>query len=182
VTAAFARVFGEAGRSRRFSTEATGPDDLSDVPTDELRRQMRGTPRERLSAARSAADHFGIDDSGVTYKYNAHPRANPGQMSVNGELLLGAGAFSSWSQLGSVLGHEIEVHWQLQIVGRGWGNSDAQLWAGEYEAYNYNVDQAGRFGNSASQVEFFKAQQQRAFNNLSPLHQSWVQGGHYDRF
>lgn len=85
---------------------------------------------DRLEAARRAAAYFGIDDEGVLYKYNMYRRAHPGVMLQNGDLLLGAGAFYSWSRLGAVLGREIEVHWQRQVVGRGWKISSRTLNAG----------------------------------------------------
>ena len=101
-------------------------------------------------------------------------------MGVNGTVTLAADAFSSWSQLGSVLGHEIEVHWQRQILLRGWGNDDTHLWIGEFEAYKYNIDNARRFGNNANQIEDFRFQMQAAFKNISPSNQKLVLQGRFD--
>ena len=181
ITAAFSYAFARAAQSRsNYYSRVSADDDLSGVPTEELRVKMRGTPKQRLSAAKSASKYFGIDDNGVLYQYNTNPRANAGQMGVNGTVTLAADAFSSWSQLGSVLGHEIEVHWQRQILLRGWGNDDTHLWIGEFEAYKYNIDNARRFGNNANQIEDFRFQMQAAFKNISPSNQKLVLQGRFD--
>ncbi|MBB3343133.1 FG-GAP-like repeat-containing protein [Luteimonas sp. RC10] len=165
-------------RSTKVPRESS---DLSDVPNERLKSLMLSRKADdRLEAAREASKYFGIDDDGVNYVYNSHRNAHPGVMLMNGDLVLGAKAFSSWARLGSVLGHEIEVHWRVQIVGRRWENSPQRLWAGEYEAYKYNVDNAARFGNGVSDVEFFRREMDRAFRNLTTLNQQSVRDGKYE--
>ena len=155
--------------------------DLSDVPNARLRRLMTSSdPDDRVTAAKEAANIFGISDEGITYKYNAHPNADTGNMGMDGRLLLGSRAFTSWARLGSTLGHEIEVHWQRQYVARGWDDCSEHIWVGEYEAYKYNIDNASRFGNTPQQIGWFKDGMNNAFRNISTGNQEAVLGGHYD--
>ncbi|SFK74644.1 RHS repeat-associated core domain-containing protein [Lysobacter sp. cf310] len=156
--------------------------DLRDVPNDHLRKLMASTdPNDRVTAARAAARHFGIKDAGVTYGYNAHPNAHAGTMSVNGEMILGRKAFTSWARLGSTVGHEIEMHWKVHYLGRGWDDGPQKLWAGEYEAYKYNIANAARFGNTAQHVAGFRYRMNEALSNLNSANREAVLGGHYDR-
>lgn len=64
------------------------------------------------------------------------------------------GTFASESKLAATLGHEQEVHYDLQIDGRGEGYGLTP--EGEVEAYQYNIDNAERFRNTPEEIDHFK--------------------------
>ena len=64
------------------------------------------------------------------------------------------GAFATESRLAATIGHEKEVHYDIQIDGRGEGFGRTP--EGEVEAYQYNIDNAERFKNTPEEIEHFK--------------------------
>ena len=68
------------------------------------------------------------------------------------------GMFETRSNLAATLGHEVEVHFQQQIVPAGMKQeTDPVKYAqNEVKALQYNVENAKRFGNTPAEVANFK--------------------------
>jgi RHS repeat-associated protein len=136
------------------------------APTSKIAHQMvSNNPADRVSAAHSAMDYFGINPDKATksldIKYDANFRDYGKTQLVNnqpgvGEVTLGPRAYITWSHLGSTLGHEIEVHWNRQFLpfGNYQGSHDYDV--REAAAYKYNLENAQRFGNTAAEVQEFQ--------------------------
>jgi RHS repeat-associated protein len=156
--------------------------DLSAVPNDKFRKLMMSkNPADREAAAKAAAKYFGIFDLDITYTYDPALK-DGGKMFAGGQLKLGDKAFSSWSNLGSALGHEIEVHHQRQWI-LGDGPADDQTrWINEVEGYDYNLDPKNvkRFGNTASEVKTFQYWRDTYYGGLTPRNKLQVDRGIYD--
>ena len=135
------------------------------APTAKIAHQMvSNNPADRVSAAHSAMHYFGIKPAAgtVTINYKAdfkdygeiiHDVHEP----AHGIVILGPSAYKTWAHLGSTLGHEIEVHWNrqmLQCLCNAVGSHEHDRW--EMQAYKYNIESAQRFGNSAEDVKEFK--------------------------
>ena len=74
-------------------------------------------------------------------------------------LTVGDNAFATRSLLGSVLSHEVETHWNQIQRNHGYGpNDELQRYRWQATAYRRQIENADRFGNSASEVQEFKQQ------------------------
>jgi hypothetical protein len=131
---------------------------MVDVPSEELKRMMRSSnPEDRVAAARAAIREFGIS-SDYEYVIVYAPRLKfPAETYPNFVVHLGPRAYESWSKLGSVLGHEIEVHIQ-QFAKSGPWTSGKEYYEREVEAYLYNLDQRNldRYRNFAPEIADFQ--------------------------
>lgn len=110
------------------------------------------TTEQKRTAAYIVARKYGVDMEGVSVI------VQPGDVwaaeaGADG-MHIWEGTFASESKLAATLGHEKEVHYDLQIDGRGEGYGRTP--EGEVEAYQYNIDNAERFGNTPEEVEHFK--------------------------
>lgn len=144
-----------AGIRRRYdskSANATG------APSEQIDQWMTSKDaKDRLKAAFAAISFFKIKTHGeilkVTTKY-------PGDSGAHGEKLvtLYGGSFSSWSWLGTTLGHEFEGH------NDSLGYSPQEIAESEVRAYRYSLDNVKRFGNSPAEVD-----------KLEASYQSWLE-------
>ncbi|TXI73450.1 MAG: hypothetical protein E6Q43_05395 [Dokdonella sp.] len=178
IAAAFQFAVGRSIAARRTS-EASGdgggdpiPEDLSGVPTDRLRAMMTSSdPADRVGAARQAIAYFKIKVPGARYelRYDGNLKYR-GLTELNGGLsvTLGPPAYRSWSQLGATLGHEIEVHVAQFTVDGPMGGKPGEYDRREVSAYEYNIRQSSRFGNSQPEIEVMK--------NLRDYHLNRLQG------
>lgn len=62
------------------------------------------------------------------------------------------GNFRTESRLAAVIGHEQEMHYGKHIPENGYGANDAN----EVEAYQYNIDNAKRFGNTPKEIQYYR--------------------------
>lgn len=128
---------------------------LADVPTDELRAQMRSAnPEDRIAAAEAAIDHFGIKSvSGYQLKYDADMTDAYAKTYPDSTVELGPRSYESWSTLGSTLGHEIEVHVR-QFLEFGRYSSRREFLLREIEAHKYNLKESNinRFRNMYKEI------------------------------
>lgn len=99
------------------------------------------------------AKKYGVDTLGIEAYA---PDGGAGAIAGAQGLFVYEGEFVSESRLAGTLGHEYEVHYARQILGReeGYGQS----YEGELEAYEYNIENAGRFGNTPEEVEVYKGE------------------------
>lgn len=152
----------EAAHPERSGTAGTDLG-LVDIPNDELRAKMRSTiPEDRIDVARAALDAFGISkDFDFDLVYNPK-QEDPAATYPNFVVHLGPRAFTSWSKLGSTLGHEIEVHIR-QFAKFGPYTSRREFLSREVEAYSYNLDarNLNRFRNLAPEIADYQANLRR---------------------
>jgi len=124
------------------------------APTLKLSTQMTsGDDADRLSVAKTAMEIEHIDGDPDALSYNPD-LSGVGSATTDpfGSVEIGPDAFTSWSWLSSVLGHEFEVHVpQYETLGplRGQRDSDAR----EVSAHQYNLENATRFRNSPAEIE-----------------------------
>lgn len=133
------------------------------APSAKIAHEMvSNKPADRVSAAHSAMNYFGIKPiSGtVDIHYNAQmSRQVYGDIIYvkgQGVLTLGPSAYITWAHLGSTLGHEINVHWNMQMLifqRNAVDSHERDRW--EMEAYMYNIRNANRFGNSPGDIAEF---------------------------
>jgi hypothetical protein len=119
-------------------------------------------PADRQKAADAAVSEFGIK-SGSKYDgpyYDEKLRVN-GLTSYEGGITVTVGptAYKSWSYLGSVLGHEIEVHvGQFALMAASGHDFSKGYFMREVEAWSYNLSpkNISRFGNTPEEVAHMK--------------------------
>ena len=136
------------------------------APTSKIAHQMvSNNPADRVSAAHSAMDYFGIKPDKATkslaIEYDANFKDYGKTQLVNnqpgvGEVTLGPKAYITWSHLGSTLGHEIEVHWNQQFLPFGNYSGSHEYDVREAAAYKYNLQNAQRFGNTPAEIQEFQ--------------------------
>ena len=148
-----------AVRYTAHNTRSTGFG-RQNAPTQELQRAMESTnSADRQKAADAAVSTFGIK-SKATYNgpyYDSDLRDN-GLTQYNGGITVSVGpsAYRSWSFLGYVLSHEIEVHVGQFAVMRALGHDFSKGYnLREVEAYRYNLrpENIRRFGNTPDEVQ-----------------------------
>ncbi|MBX3692941.1 hypothetical protein [Dokdonella sp.] len=148
-----------AVRYTAHNTHSTGFG-RQNAPTQELQRAMESTnPADRQKAADAAVSIFGIK-SKATYDgpyYNSNLQDN-GLTQYNGSIMVSAGpsAYRSWSFVGYVLSHEIEVHVGQFAVMKALGHDFSKGYnLREVEAYMYNLrtENIRRFGNTPDEVK-----------------------------
>ena len=120
------------------------------APTEDLQNKMTSNNViDRWIAAKAAMLIFGIQNKSNLKLYvtmKGFGRAGGVRSDSQGLVMLYSGAFDTWSHLGSVLGHEFEGHEDnLPFTNRGDTQSEVNAW-------QYNVDNATRFGNSTSEI------------------------------
>ncbi|MGA8276648.1 MAG: hypothetical protein WB784_00400 [Rhodanobacteraceae bacterium] len=158
VTGAFQYAFGRVAQREFGATSADEggdplPTDLSAAPNDEVRREMTSSnPDDRIAAAKAAIDRFKIHP--LAGRYDLYYRSEQGasglttyQGGVFSTVTLGPSAYVTWSQLGATLGHEIEVHVYENAMFGGYV-TNKQYNQREVRAYQYNLDNVARFGNT----------------------------------
>lgn len=145
------------------------------------------TAADRIKAAMAVADYYGIDRVGVNIFYNAKlwDRAATLKDGPNGDgqLTIGPNLFNiSFGFMGSVLSHELEVHWKLQWMPPGMPARDKQsTYMREVEAYRFELSGANqrRFGLSHDEVESENSMLNRYYDALTPGNKSMVDHGIY---
>jgi hypothetical protein len=149
----------EEGNSHREKTRTSWPKrTLASVgaPTEEIAQWMLSPdPVEKLKAARAALAYFDIKGSGYDLFYVPYIRDATAYSNPWGSIELGPLAYRSWSELGVTLGHEIEIHWEIQykVNGAVTGGEYSQEWyMREVQADRYELANARRFGLSSRQI------------------------------
>ncbi len=118
-------------------------------------------PPQTEAALRDALDEYAIAiPSGVDFPRVDDTLSDRGMTSWtpfagNTEVLVGPSAFSSWALLGSTLAHELEIHCHQSLLLISFQESlgFAAKSVAEHQAYVYELEQAGRFGLSAQEVD-----------------------------
>jgi RHS repeat-associated protein len=121
------------------------------------------TVKEKEGMAYIVARNEGINTDGVTIKVASSPDSKGAQMGTDGVLILGQDAFSTRSNLASNLGHEIEVHFDQQIVPAGMKQptSNTEAIRNEIDARKYQVENIERFGNTKEEAALYKSELKR---------------------
>lgn len=155
--------------------EATG------APSREIALLMR-SPRaeDRILAAKAAIDHFDIKGEGYNLFYSPHLNDASGQVNPWGDVEIGPQGFESWSELGVTLGHEIELHWEQQFKRYGPISSEQERNMREYQADQYELANASRFGLSPRQIANTNYWLGRHYNALTPGNKQLVDIGIYE--
>jgi RHS repeat-associated protein len=164
------------------SVEASAdvPQDLSGVPTSELREKMLSdNPLDRVEAARVAIKQFDIEGSGYSLSYDPTLMSATANVDPFGNVVLGPGAYKSWSFLGSTLGHEIEIHWMKQMSVFGNYTDTQDFYLREVQAHRYNVLSASRFGNSPIEINFYQHWANSYYGALIPSYKTLANHGIY---
>ncbi|NOX49244.1 MAG: hypothetical protein GXP16_01745 [Gammaproteobacteria bacterium] len=148
---------GVKGKYVPFEGESEG---LSTAQYDEL-SELMGT--DKLAAIDLAAEIGGFDTSNVTkfaYDPKLKVRGKPADGSANraGKVTLGKGAFRSPAWLVSTLGHEVEIHINQQLWGGNWARNPSSPHGiqNEIDAFNFELNNAGRFGLSKPEVSIIR--------------------------
>jgi RHS repeat-associated protein len=157
VTAAFSRAIGEAASRNALADSGSNDEqDLSSAPNDRVRTLMASSdPEDRLAAANEAIDFFKIKAPGTRYdlRYDENlPYRGLTRMEGGITVTLGPAAYVSWSQLGATLGHEIEIHVAQFTTLGPMGAKPGEYRLREIEAYQYNLRNAPRFGNTPAEI------------------------------
>ncbi|HCF2456845.1 TPA: VCBS repeat-containing protein [Pseudomonas aeruginosa] len=155
--------------------EATG------APTREIAQWMRShKPEDRILAARAAIEYFQIRGDGYELFYSPHLSDASGQVNPFGQVELGPMAFESWSELGVTLGHEIEIHWELQFKKFGAVSSNQEWFMREYQADLYELENISRFGLTPRQISNTNYYVNKHFNALKEGNKDLVRVGIYE--
>jgi RHS repeat-associated protein len=114
------------------------------------------TPEQKIILAENVAKSAGISLDGTNFTIGG-PGTKRSYVTVGGEVGLAEAAFNTRSALVSTIAHEITIHFYEQIVPNkyrlpGTVREDA-LW--EIRAYQYNIDNADRFGNTKEELDNF---------------------------
>lgn len=155
--------------------EATG------APSRDIALLMRSSrPADRILAAKAAIDSFGIRGTGYNLFFNPHLNDASAQVNPWGDVELGPDAFGSWSELGVTLGHEIELHWEMQFKKYGPISSTQEYNMREYQADQYELDNSSRFGLTPRQIENSNYWLNRHYNALTAANKQLVDIGIYE--
>lgn len=100
---------------------------------------MSLTRPQREKLAGIIAKKYGIDTGGRgIHAFDGGAGAQPTAQGFR----IWEGQFVSESMLAATLGHEFEKHYDEHIKNNGYGEN----WGDEVDAYEYNLENAGRFG------------------------------------
>lgn len=138
----------------------------ADGKDDEAAKKREESAKLKQKAIDKAIDAYDIDVSNAKFvKYDA-ATAGEGGANKKGEIRLGDAAFSSASWLGSTLGHESEIHINEQLKKGNWYTGAQGTALQEVQAYQYEIDNAKRFGTSKKDLKDLK---QRRKSHMSVL-------------
>ena len=102
------------------------------------------------------AKKYLIDMTGIDVF--APPGGAGGAATAQG-LFVWEGEFVTQSRLAGTIGHEVEIHYILQYGKRG--ESYGLSPEAEIEAYEYNLKNAKRFGNTEQEIEYYEGEIRR---------------------
>lgn len=131
----------------------------------EAKRQESAALKEQ--AIDQAIDAYDIDVSNA--KFVDYDAGEDGEGGANrkGEIRLGDAAFQSGSWLGSTIGHESEIHINEQLQKGNWYTGKQGTALQEVQAYQYEIDNAERFGTSRKNLKELKRRRKSHLTQLS---------------
>ncbi len=100
----------------------------------------------------------------------------------SGGVMIFHSAFQSASLLGSVIGHESEVHARQYTEGRDYDDEIGFI-LNEIEALDYEINEAGRYGLSAAEIEEIhdiRTKEMEKLQAISPAYADRARQGNYD--
>ncbi len=152
--------------------------------------QLRAA-RLKQAAIQRAIDAYAIDVSkigcGVSYSPHGDMREREAATFLDQDgtvrVEIGDLAFGSAAELGSTIGHEVEVHVNRQIAkGVHYPMSDEQGWLiQELEAYDYELANKDRYGLSADEVNVLKTRRAIFYRRLQWDHRQRADVGKYTK-
>ena len=115
-------------------------------------------PADRQKAIDLAVDHFKInteDVESITYDKNLSGEGTAQTVNGRGVIKIGESAFDgSFGRLGSVIGHEVGVHFQIhQRQGIALDENTPGGILQEIDALQFEIDQQSRFGQTPSEIQ-----------------------------
>ncbi|MHC9510882.1 RHS repeat domain-containing protein [Kangiella sp. M94] len=117
-------------------------------------------PKDRQKAIDEAVKHFRIGLEGVSsLSYNENITqdgiTSPNYNNTQADVEIGPRAFvrNSFGWLGSVIAHEVEVHVQMQMLNKKYWTGPQPVYLQEVQAYQYELDQAKRFGLTKNEIK-----------------------------
>ncbi|MFO0578849.1 MAG: hypothetical protein U1A78_33010 [Polyangia bacterium] len=146
---------------------------------DEAEKKREESAKLKQKAIDKAIDAYDIDVSNAKFvKYDA-ATAGEGGANQRAEIRLGDAAFSSASWLGSTLGHESEIHINEQLKKGNWYTGAQGTALQEVQAYQYEIDNAKRFGTSKKDLKDLKQRRKSHMDALSHDYQERARDGNY---
>jgi hypothetical protein len=175
-----------ATASTAASPTAT-PEQVQEIQTliDEAKKlEAEGKLDEAAAKKQEAIDKaikaYRIDTSqtkGVTYDSSVSGEA---VTSPEGSVRVGDEAFRNPAWLGSSIGYESEVHVNQQLQQGKWYTGEKGTALQEVQAYDYEIDNAKRYGTSAADLEDLKQRRNDNYNILDKEYQNRADVKNYD--
>jgi hypothetical protein len=94
---------------------------------------------------------------------------------------IGRAAFRSAAWLASTIAHEVEVHVNRQAMAGQWYTDPEGAALQEVEAYDYEIQNAARFGLSTAEVAELRERRRFYYQWLSAAYQAKADVGDYTR-
>ncbi len=146
---------------------------------DEAEAQRQASAALKEQAIDKAIDAYDIDVSNAKFvDYDANT-SGEGGANKKGEIRLGDDAFKSASWLGSTIGHESEIHINQQLQKGNWYTGPQGTALQEVQAYQYEIDNAKRFGTSRKNLKDLKGRRKSHMADLSEDYQDRAKAGDY---
>jgi hypothetical protein len=102
-----------------------------------------------------------------------------GYITRNRQVRIGSRAFRSAGWLASTIAHEVEVHVNIHAITGRWYTDPEGSALQEVEAYDYEIQNAQRFGLSSAEVTELRNRRVEHYNNLPHDYQAKADTGIY---
>lgn len=134
---------------------------------------------KKNAAIQSSINTYNIDTTGaksITYDPSVKGEA---VTSKDGTIRIGDKAFKSAGWLGSSVGHESEVHWLRQAQKGNWYTGPVGTDLQEVETYQYEIDNAKRYGTTEADLKDLKARRQAHYDAMPEEYRKRADKGDY---
>lgn len=170
--------------AKALEAEAAALDAKGDAAGATAKRTAAATKKGEANAKKNEAINasiktYNIDTTGaksVTYDPSVKGEA---VTSKDGTIRIGDKAFKSAGWLGSSVGHESEVHWLRQAQKGNWYTGSVGTDLQEVETYQYEIDNAVRYGTTETDLKDLKARRKSHYDAMPEEYRKRADKGDY---